>query len=201
MKKLLSLTVALGVILMGSSAIAQNATPIRIRGTIDALNGSKLDVTSRAGEKFSVDLAADSTVTLIAPSTLGDIKPGGLIGTAAMPQSDGSLKALEVQVFPESMRGTGEGQRAYDLQPQSTMTNATVFDVVGTSERTLTLKWQGKETKLTVPPDVPIITYEPGTRAMLTPGAHVIVNGTKAADGSLVAMRVAVGKDGLTPPM
>ena len=201
MKKLLSLTVALGVILAASPVLAQNATPIRLRGTIDALNGSTLAVTSRSGEKFSVALAADTAVTLIAPSALSEIKPGGFIGTAAMPQSDGSIVALEVQVFPESMRGTGEGQRPYDLQPNSTMTNATVGDVVGTAGRTLTLKWQGKETKLTVPPDVPVITYEPGTKAMLTPGAHVIVNGTKGADGALVAMRVAVGKDGLTPPM
>jgi hypothetical protein len=201
MKKLLSLTVALGVIVAGSSSIAQNATPIRIRGTIDAMNGSTLGVTSRSGEKLSISLAADPTVTLIAPSKLSDIKPGGFIGTAAMPQSDGTLKALEVQVFPESMRGSGEGQRPYDLRPQSTMTNATVFDVVGTNERTLTLKWQGKETKLMVPPDVPIITYKPGDRGMLKPGAHVIVNGTKGADGTLVATRVAVGKDGLTPPM
>jgi Domain of unknown function (DUF5666) len=201
MKRLMSLAVALGIVLTGAPASAQNATPLRIRGTIDALSGSTLAVTSHSGEKFSVALAADATVTVIAPSKLSDIKPGAYIGTAAMPQPDGSIVALEVQVFPESMRGVGEGQRPYDLQPESTMTNATVGDVVGTTGRTLTLKWQGKETKLTVPPDVPIITYEPGTRAMLTPGAHVIVNGTKGADGALVATRIAVGKDGLTPPM
>jgi hypothetical protein len=201
MKKLLPLAATLGLVLIVAPSLAQNATPIRIRGTIDAVNGSKLDVTSRAGEKVSVSLAADATVTLIAPAQISDIKSGGFIGTAAMPQSDGSLKALEVQVFPESMRGSGEGQRDYDLQPQSTMTNATVYDVVGTTGRTLTLKWQGKETKLTVPPDAPIITYEKGDRDMLKPGAHVIVNGTKGADGALVATRVAVGKNGLTPPM
>ncbi len=201
MNKLLPLAAALGMIFTAAPSPAQNATPIRIRGTIDAVNGSKLDVTSRAGEKVSVSLAADATVTLIAPAQISDIKSGGFIGTAAMPQSDGSLKALEVQVFPESMRGSGEGQRDYDLQPQSTMTNATVYDVVGTTGRTLTLKWQGKETKLTVPPDAPIITYEKGDRDMLKPGAHVIVNGTKGADGALVATRVAVGKNGLTPPM
>ena len=201
MKKLTALATALGVVLIAVPSLAQNAMPIRIRGTIDAISGSKLDVTSRTGEKVSVTLAPDATVTLIAPAKITDIKSGGFIGTAAMPQADGSLKALEVQVFPESMRGTGEGQRDYDLQPQSTMTNATVYDVVGNSGRTLTLKWQGKETKLTVPPDVPIITYEKGDRSMLKPGAHVIVNGTKGADGASVATRVSVGKDGLTPPM
>jgi hypothetical protein len=201
MRKLLSLAAALGVVLIAAPSFAQNATPIRIRGTVDAFSGSKLDVTSRTGEKVSVTLAPDATVTLIAPAKITDIKSGSFIGTAAMPQSDGSLKALEVQVFPESMRGSGEGQRAWDLQPQSTMTNATAYDVVGTDGRTLTLKWQGQETKLTVPPDVPIITYEKGDRSMLMPGAHVIVNGTKGADGVPVAMRVSVGKDGLTPPM
>ena len=201
MKNILALATALGVVLMAAPSHAQNGTPIRIRGTIDAVNGSTLDVTSRTGEKVSVALAPDATVVLIAPAKITDIKSGSFIGTAAMPQSDGSLKALEVQVFPESMRGTGEGQRDYDLQPQSTMTNATAYDVVGTNGRDLTLKWQGKETKLTVPPDVPIITYEKGDRTMLKPGAHVIVNGTKGANGTPVAMRVAVGKDGLMPPM
>jgi hypothetical protein len=201
MKKLLSVAAALGVVAIATSAFAQNATPIRIRGTIDAVDGPKLDLTSRTGEKVSVSLAPDATVNLIAPAQLSDIKSGSFIGTAAMPQADGSLKALEVQVFPESMRGSGEGQRPWDLQPQSTMTNATAYDVVGTDGRTLTLKWQGQETKLAVPPDVPIITYEKGDLSMLKPGAHVIVNGTKGADGKPVAMRISVGKDGLTPPM
>src|SRR5690349_15378920 len=98
MKKLLPLATALGVMLTAVPSFAQNATPIRIRGTIDAVSGSKLDVTSRTGEKVAVTLAPDATVTLIAPAKITDIKSGSFIGTAAMPQSDGTLKALEVQV-------------------------------------------------------------------------------------------------------
>lgn len=189
-----------GLLLSGPPADAQTA-PQRIRGTIDAVDGPVLTVTARGGGTSTVTLADDAVVRAIAPVDIRDIKPGSYIGSAAMPQPDGSLRALEVQVFPESMRGVGEGQHPYDLQPGSTMTNATAGDVEGTEGRVVTLRYQGVETRLVVPPDVPVVTYEPGSRAMLTRGAHVIVSVTRGADGSLTAQSVQVGKDGLVPPM
>ena len=118
-----------------------------------------------------------------------------------MPQPDGTQRALEIHVFPESMRGTGEGHRPFDLQPQSTMTNGTVGSVTGTIGRTLTVTYQGGEKTIVVPPDTPIVAFEPGTRAMLAAGAHIILIGTRAEDGVITATRILVGKDGLIPPM
>ena len=181
-------------------AIAQGANSVRIRGTINSVGNASLQMTSRDGAKLSIAVPDAVIVTAIVPAQITDIKSGTYIGTAAMPQPDGSLRALEVQVFPESMRGVGEGHRPFDLQPQSTMTNGTAGDVVGTEGRTLTLRYKDGEKKLIVPEHAPIITYEPGTRTMLVAGAHVIATATKSADGSLTATRIAVGKDGLIPP-
>jgi hypothetical protein len=202
MKRTAIAGLALLGLLTALPAAAQNSPPPqRIRGTIDAVAGSVLTVTARGGATSTITLADDASVRAIAPASISDIKPGTYIGSAAMPQDDGSLRALEVQVFPENMRGVGEGQHPFDLKPGSTMTNATAGDVQGTDGRTVTLRYQGVETKLVVPPDVPVITYEPGDRAMLTKGAHVIVSVTKAADGSLTSKAIQVGKDGLVPPM
>jgi hypothetical protein len=184
-----------------TSASAQTPPPTRIRGTVDGLAGDSLSITSRTGEKLSVHLAADTTITAVLPTEIGAIKPGSFIGTAAMPRPDGTQVAIEVHLFPESMRGVGEGHRPYDLMPQSTMTNGTVGDVVGSSERTLKVAYKGGEKTVLVPEGTPIITLEPGSTALLVPGAHVIVFLAKAADGSFNAPRVLVGKDGMALPM
>jgi hypothetical protein len=184
-----------------TGAPTQTAAPVRVRGTIDAVDAQTMRVTSREGQKVTLAVAPDVVVTAILAANLADIKPGTYIGTAAMPQDDGTLRAFEIQVFPESMRGVGEGHRPWDLQPQSTMTNGTVGDVVVTQGRTLTLRYKDGEKKVVVPENAPIITYAPATAAMLTPGAHVIITATRQPDGSLVAQRVGVGKDGLVPPM
>ncbi len=182
-------------------AAAQSPETVRIRGTIDAVNATLLQVTSREGDKLSIGLPEKLRVTEIVPAQITDIKSGTYIGTAAVSEPDGTLRALEVQVFPESRRGVGEGSHPYDLQPQSTMTNGTAANVVGTNGRTLTVQYKGGEKKLVVPPNAPIITYEPGTREMLTPGSHVIITAQKSSSGALTATSVSVGKDGLTPPM
>lgn len=182
-------------------AFAQAAAPFRVRGTIDAVDAKTLHVTSREGQKMTLAMAANVGVTEILPASIGDIKPGSYIGTAAMPQDDGSLRAFEIQVFPESMRGVGEGNHPWDLEPKSSMTNGTVGDVVVTQGRTLTLRYKDGEKKVVVPEKAPIITYAPGTAAMLTPGAHVIITAVRQPDGSMIAQRVGVGKDGLVPPM
>ncbi|KGM33950.1 DUF5666 domain-containing protein [Inquilinus limosus] len=199
MKRSAIVGLALFGVLSALPAMAQ--TQQRIRGTIEAMDGPVMTIAARGGTTATVTVADDATVRTIAPADIRDIKPGTYIGSAAMPQADGSLQALEVQVFPESMRGVGEGQHPFDLKPGSTMTNATAGDVTGTDGRVVTMRYQGVETKLVVPPDVPVITYEPGSRDQLVKGAHVIVSAVKADDGSLVSHAVQVGKDGLVPPM
>ena len=184
------------------AAVAQPAVPTRVRAVIDGVDGSVLHLTDRAGAKMDVTLAPNTAVTVIAPSSLAEVKPGSYIGTAALPGPDGSLRALEVQVFPERMRGLGEGSRPYDLQPESSMTNGTVGDVVGTDAKSLTVKYGEKQVRVMVAPGTPVITYEPGTVAMLTKGSHVLIfAATKAADGTMSADRVNVGKDGMVPPL
>lgn len=176
--------------------------PSRLRGTIESVSAQTLALTMRGGEKVSVAMTADTPVLEVLPAQMSDIKPGSFIGTAAMPQKDGTQMAMEVVVFPEAMRGAGEGHYPWDLQPESTMTNGTVSgDVTGNSGRMLTVTYKGGEKQISVPTEAPIVTFAPGSHAMLVPGAHVLVFASKSADGALTALRVAVGKDGLTPPM
>jgi hypothetical protein len=191
---------AAGLVASGA-ALAQAPQPVRIRATIDSVDASSLSLTTRTGDKVTVAIAPDTIVTALVPIKLQDIKPGSFIGTAAMPQPDGTQRALEVHVFPESMRGAGEGHRPFDLQPQSTMTNGTVGAVTGSVGRTLTVTYKGGEKTIVVPPDTPVVTFEPGSSALLAPGAHVIVFATRTADGKVTATRIAVGKNGLVPPM
>jgi hypothetical protein len=186
--------------LLGTAARA-HSTPRRIRGTIDSVDGSVLHVTSRSGEKAAVTLTPDAVVTAVVPAKLSDIKSGSYIGTAALPQPDGTQKAIEIHVFPESMRGAGEGFRPFDLEPNSTMTNGTVGDVTGVTGRSLTVRYRGGKKTISVTPETPIVTFAPGSRSMLVAGAHVIVTAAQDADGGLTANRILVGKDGLVPPM
>jgi hypothetical protein len=198
-RRLLLASLATG--LAGGIAAAQPVPATRLRGTIAAVSGDTITLATREGTQLDVALRPDTVVTQVVPARLDDIKPGSFIGTTALPQQDGSLMAVEVHVFPESMRGTGEGHRPWDLQPQSTMTNGTVGDVAGTSGRTLHVKYKGGEQNVVVPPEAAIVTYEPGSRALLVPGAKVFVLATKSAEGALAAVRIGVGKDGLKPPM
>lgn len=134
---------------------------------------------------------------------MSDIKPGSYIGVSAMPQPDGSQRALHVHIFPEPMRGVAEGHFPWDVRPSSTMTNATVEQTVtGVDGQTITVKYKDGEKKVIVPPEAPIVTYLPGDKAELKPGAKIfIVAAQKQPDGTLSAARVSVGRDGLTPPM
>jgi hypothetical protein len=182
-------------------AFADAPKPFRTRATIDEVGPDSITLTSRSGDKRTIALTAGTAVVAIVPIKLEDIKPGSFIGSAAVTQADGTLRALEVHVFPESMRGSGEGHRPFDLQPQSTMTNGTVGSVTGTTGLTLTVTYQGGEKTISVPPETPIVTYEPATRAMLVAGAHVILFGTEGDGGAITATRISVGKDGLVPPM
>ncbi|ANA34051.1 hypothetical protein [Ralstonia mannitolilytica] len=187
------------------AASAQNAqAPARVRATINAVHGNALDVTDTAGNQATVALPADLTVTEVAPTEPSAIRPGSYIGTAAVKQPDGTLRALEVHVFPEAMRGTGDGHRPYDLGPNSTMTNGTVEQagaVTAAQGRTLSVKYKDGEQRIVVPADVPIVTFAPGRRDALKAGAHVVMFVRADAQGALTAQRVLVGKDGMVPPM
>ena len=189
--------------LFATAALAQAPATVRIRGAIEAVDGAVLTVKSREGTEVKVHLANDVAVIGIAKSALSDVKPGSYIGVSAMPQEDGSQKALAVHIFPEAMRGTGEGFRAWDLKPNSTMTNATVAETVaGTDGQNIMVKYKDGEKKVVVGPDTPIVAFVTGNKDELKPGAKIIIFGaTKKDDGTLEAGRIGVGIDGITPPM
>jgi len=184
-------------------AIAQQPpSPSRVRGTIEAVDGDVLAVKSRAGEDVKLHMTGDVRVVGITRIALADIKVGSFIGTTTVPGPDGANNAVEVHVFPENMRGTGEGSRPYDLKPNSSMTNATVEQsVVGNDGHTLNIKYKDGEKKVLVSPDTPVVTYVPADKTDLKPGAKVIAFMKKLPDGSYETNRVSVGRDGLTPPM
>ncbi|MCW5771808.1 MAG: hypothetical protein KIT16_09255 [Rhodospirillaceae bacterium] len=195
------LIVAAAAAMAGPAAYAE--APVRVRGEVVKLDGNVLQVKDRQGRAVAVTLAANYAVSELRRADFADIKPGSYIGTAALPQADGTLKAMEVLIFPPALKGAGEGHRPWDLAPQSTMTNASVDGVVAAGAgRTLKLVYKGGEKTLVVPPEAPIVALGPGNPAMLKPGAHIfIAAATKGTDGTLTANRVTVGKDGLVPPM
>jgi hypothetical protein len=179
--------------------------PVRIRGTVVYADAKQLIVKDRGGEVISLVRPADMQLSEVYRIKLSDIKRGSFIGTAAMPQADGTQKALEVVVFPEAARGTGEGHRPWDLLPQSTMTNATVADLAAAPKsvhggQQLRLTYKGGEKTVIVPPDVPVVTFRPGTDALLAPGAYVLVN-AQEKNGTPTALRVTAGRNGFAPPM
>jgi hypothetical protein len=190
------------LVLGAATASAQNPPTVRVRGTIEKVDGDTLIVRSRDGAELKVVPAANALIVAIVKATTADIKQGSFVGVTGMPQPDGSQRAIEVHIFPEAMRGTGEGHYPWDLRPQSTMTNANVEQTVTAMEgQTLTLKYKDGEKKITVPADAVIVAYVPGDKAELKPGTKIIVAATKQEDGSLRTPRVTYGKDGLTPPM
>ncbi|HYA07605.1 MAG TPA: hypothetical protein VEF90_17095 [Xanthobacteraceae bacterium] len=186
-----------------AEAQAPQTPPVRVRGTIDSVNGSTLNVTTREGNKAVIKLADNATVVGVAQSSLSDVKQGGFVGITAMPQADGTQKAVEIHIFPEAMRGTGEGHRPWDLMPNSTMTNANIDSQVATSDgQKLVLKYKDGEKTFIVPANVAVVSFVPATAADLKPGAKIfVVAGIKQEDGSVTAPRINVGLNGITPPM
>jgi hypothetical protein len=184
-------------------AIAQQPpSSSRVRGTIEAVDGDVIAVKSRAGEDVKLHMTGDIRIVGITKIALSDIKVGSFIGTTTVPGPDGANNAVEVHVFPEEMRGTGEGSRPYDLKPNSSMTNATVEQsVVGNDGHTLNIKYKDGEKKVLVSPETPVVTYVPADKSDLKPGAKVIAFMKKLPDGSFETNRISVGRDGLTPPM
>jgi hypothetical protein len=192
---------AAGLVLASVAAQAQPGT-VRVRGTIEKVDGGTLTVKTREGDTVSVKVPDNVGVAGVVKRTLADIKPNDFVGIAAMPQAGKPSRALEVLIFPEAMRGTGEGHRGWDLMPESTMTNATVVDTVTQVDgQILTLKYKEGEQKFEVGKDTPIVSFAPGEKSELKPGAVIFISGaTKAADGALSAARVTVGRE-VPPPM
>lgn len=211
---LLAATLAGGVG-TGDGVLAADAAAVRVRGQVTAAEGRLLTVRTREGATERVELAPEGRVLAVAPSGLGAIEAGTYVGTAAVPGSDGRLTALEVLVFPDAMRGANEGHFAWDLAPESTMTNATVATTTlaaevdgaagaagGDGGRVLTLRYPGGERTVVVSPEAPVVAPGPGEPELLRPGSHVFVPGaTRRTDGVLTAGAVVVGRDGLVPPM
>ena len=180
----------------------QPPVPSRVRGTIEGVDGDVMAVKSRSGEDFKLRMTGDMRVVGLTKISLSDIKVGSFIGTTTVPGPDGIQSAIEVHVFPEEMRGTGEGSRPFDLRPNSTMTNATVAEsVAGNDGHTLLIKYKEGEKKVMVSPDCPVVTYVPADKSDLKAGAKIIAAMKKLPDGSFEANRVSVGLNGLTPPM
>lgn len=174
----------------------------RVRGTIEGVDGDVIAVKSRGGEDVKLHMTGDLRVVGISKISLSDIQVGSFIGTTTVPGPDGIQNAIEVHVFPENMRGTGEGSRPHDLRPNSSMTNATVAEsVVGNDGFTLLIKYKEGEKKVLVSPDTPVVTYVPANKSDLKAGAKVIATMKKLPDGSFETDRISVGRDGLTPPM
>ena len=199
-----ALSMAVGMAVSGavSGASAQDA-PVRIRGTIEKVEGDTYVVKARDGVDLKLKLAPNAAVVALVQATAADIKPGSYIGVAGMPQADGSQKALEVHIFPESMRGVGDGHRGWDLQASSTMTNGSVEATAAASDgQTVTLKYKDGEKKIAIPAGIPIVLYVPGEVGELKPGAKIFVSAAnKQPDGTLQAGRVNVGRGGVAPPM
>jgi hypothetical protein len=191
---------ALLAAISASAAWAQQT--VRVRGTIAAVDGPMLTIKTREGPDVKAKLADNAVVVAVVKASYSDIKQGSFIGVTGMPQPDGSQRCVEIHIFPEAMRGTGEGHQPWDLQPQSTMTNATVDQMVtAVNDHTVTLKYKDGEKKIAVGPDCPVVTYAPADKAELKPGAKVFINAAaKQADGTLSVSRVNVGRDA-APPM
>jgi len=191
--------------LLGVPAIAQTpapgGTPARISGTVEQLAGQTLEIRARDGRDVSVTLPAGVRIGAVVNRTLADIKPGDFVGSAAVRDPAGKLHAQEVHIFPESMRGTGEGHRPMS-GPEESMTNAAVAGIASAPKgRVLTLKYQGGKQQIEVGPEARIVALVPGDRSLLKPGAAVVVRAVKAEDGKLTARSVQAEKDGVKPLM
>jgi hypothetical protein len=184
---------------------APQGKPVTIRGKISTVEKQALKVTTSAGE-VQVKLPDDVRIGGVEAAKLSDIAAGNYVGATAVKQADGNLKALEVHIFPESSRGTGEGHRPWDLQPGSTMTNANVEKVEQVAVekvqgQLLTLKYKDGEQKVFIPPETPIVRNVPGDRSLLKPGTGVYIPAVRGEDGALTATRVTAGVGGIMPPM
>lgn len=194
--------VVLCVGLLAVPAWAQNAPPVRVAGAVEQLDGGTLTVKEKDGETKSVKLAENAAIYGVEKRAVGDIKPGDFVASGGVKGTDGKIHAVEVRIFPESLRGTGEGQRPWSVKSEGVMTNATVGTVTQSSEGGVVhVTYKDGQSEYTVGPEVPILAYVAGSRDLLKPGAAVLVFAQKQADGTLTTSRVTAEKDGVKPPM
>lgn len=193
---------------LGATAVfaadLQGKPVMPLRGTVTQVNGDQLQLTDRRGETLTAELTGDTKVAAVSQGNINDIKPNSFIGTAAAPQPDGSLKALEVHVFDPSLRGSGEGFRPWQGADgkTGTMTNGTVGTLVNANGRTMTVKYQNGEKKVVVPEDVPVVALAPGDRSLIKPGGHIVLFPAPQSNANhLVAGNIVAGVNGLVPPM
>jgi hypothetical protein len=202
MRRLLASLLFFGVF---AAAAAADSPPVHLKGAIQSVSGQVLTLSGSAAP-VSVTLTHETRIASLETAQLADITQGMFVGTAALPQPDGSLKALEVHIFPEAMRGTGEGYRPFPQVTGGSMTNATITNITGTQGAvtddglTLTLKYQDRQQTVRVPKGTPVVLLGKGDPSMLKPGAKVSVTGTKDASG-VTATRILVGLNGATPPI
>ena len=197
--------IAFGVLISVALACAPasaDGPPVRVRGSVVSLEGTKLVVRAKDGKDVTVNLAANFAALAVVKSSMAEIKEGAFIGTATVTQPDSSLRSQEVVVFPNKMRGTGEGHYPWDLGSSSMMTNATVANAVkGVAGQTVTLTYRGVDKKIDIPANVPVVSLVPASKNEIKPGAIVFVPTQRQSDGSLQAAAVLFGKDGVVPPM
>ena len=194
-------TALIPMALVSTSAFA-DGTPVRVRGSVVSLDGAKLVVHAKDGKDVTVNLADNFAALAVVKASMADIKEGTFIGTATVTQPDSTLRSLEVVVFPDKMRGTGEGHYPWDLGSSSMMTNATVANAVkGVEGQTVTVTYKGGEKKIDIPANVPVVALVPATKEEVKPGAVVFVPTQRQPDGSLNGGAVLFGKDGVIPPM
>jgi hypothetical protein len=177
-------------------------TPMRVAGTVDKLDGNNLTVNMKDGQAVAVVLADNAAVFGVEKRTVADIKPGDFLASGGVKGTDGKIYAVEVRIFPETLRGTGEGQRPWDARPEGVMTNATVGTVSQSPQGgVIHVKYKDGESEFTIGPEVPVLAYVAGDRSLLKPGAAIVTVAQKKPDGTLTTGRVTAEKDGVKPPM
>ena len=195
----LTLSVAVFAVLQSADAAAAR---VRVRGTVESLDGDTLKVKSRDGKDVTVALKSGWSVGGVVKADVSDIKPGDFVGIASQPTASGINGAIEVVIFPASMKGTGEGDRPWDSAPNGSMTNATVTNAVASvNGPTLTLTYKGGERKIRIPDGTPVVTLTSAKKADLKPGAGVFITGEQTGETTVSADRIAVGLNGTVPPM
>ena len=183
-------------------AAAPQGTPMRVRGTVEKLDGNVLMVKAKDGSDVTINLAPNFAVRGLAKKSLSDIHQGDYVASTGRPGSDGKLHAVEVRIFPEALRGVGEGQNPWDLTPDSKMTNATVTGISAAPKgQTFKVTYKGTESEYIVDPDTPILSYVQGDASMLKPGIAVFVIALKQPDGKIVSTNVTAETNGIKPPM
>jgi hypothetical protein len=196
------LVLAGGLIAATIGVSAHAADQLRVRGTVESLDGNTLSIKTREGTDTKITLKDGWKVSSVAKASVNDIKEGDFVGVASLPTAEGGDGALEVLIFPAAMKGTGEGSYAWDLKPNSSMTNATVANAVKSVDgHTITVTYKGGQKKIAIADSTPIVTFAPAVEADIKAGATVFVPSEKAADGSMSSTRVIVGTNGVIPPM